>query len=137
MSITKDIIFDNLQNSINDSLIRHKSLLDIMTKLEESEARINRAIAKSVTTCGCIELDAKKQELPKDNNNFNIENLGQCLKTHLKGELCENCREIIGNELGTHMFYLASLCNTLGINLYDVLLKEYDDLNTLGKYNLR
>lgn len=137
MSITKDIIFDDFQNSVNDSLIRHKSLLDIMTKLEESQSRINRAVAKSITNCGCIELDAKKQGIPKCDDNFNIEDLGQCLKTHLKGELCENCREIIETELGTHMFYLASLCNTLNINLYDVLLKEYDDLNILGKYNLR
>ena len=35
------------------------------------------------------------------------------------------------------MFYLASLCNALGLNLYDIYLKEYDKMNTLGKFTLR
>lgn len=133
----KDIIFDDFQNNVDESLIRHRSLLDIMTKLQESESRINRAIAKSVTNCGCISLEAKKQKLPSKDSDLNIENLSQCLETHIKGNLCENCRDIIESEIGTNLFYLTSLCNTLGLNLYDILLKEYDKINTLGKYNLR
>src|SRR3712207_8572531 len=42
--------------------LRHRSLLDIITKLQETEGRINRAIAKSVTNCGCIEIDARSEE---------------------------------------------------------------------------
>lgn len=137
MNLVKDIIFDDFQNNVDASLIRHKSLIDIMTKLQESEARINRAIAKSVTSCGCIEINAKKQKIPEDDSNLSIENLGECLQTHIVGTLCESCRDVIQGEIGTHLFYLTSLCNDLDISLYDVLIKENDSINTLGKYNLR
>ena len=53
----KDIIFDDFQNSVNDSLLRHKSILDLITKYSESCSRVNRAIAKSVTNCGCLTID--------------------------------------------------------------------------------
>lgn len=131
----KDIIFDDFQNNVNESLVRHKSLIDVMTKLQESEARINRAVAKSITRCGCINLNAKKQEIP--NENSDIENLNEVLQTHIKGKLCDNCREVIESEIGTDLFYLTSLCNSLDLSLYDILLKENDKINTLGKYNLR
>lgn len=127
----KDVIFDDFQNAVDESLLRHRSLLDILTKLQETQSRINRAIAKSVTNCGCIEIDAKKQSL-SDTNNISLN-----IDTHLHGELCDRCREIIEREIGNNLFYLTSLCNLLDLNLYDILLKEYDKTTTLGKYNLR
>lgn len=133
----KDIIFDNFQDVVNESLLRHKSILDIITKLQESNARINRSIAKSVTNCGCIKISAEKQQLPYEKENIDINSLENCLKTHLKGKLCNNCREIIASEIGNNLFYLASLCNSLDLNLYDILLKEYDKITTLGKYSFR
>lgn len=131
----KDVIFDDFQNSVSESLLRHKSILDIMTKLQDSHARINRAVAKSVTNCGCLEIDAKKQKLPEECDD--IDNLNSCLKTHLNGHICDNCREVVESEIGNNLFYLTSLCNVLDINLYDVLIKEYDKINTLGKYTFR
>ena len=131
----KDVIFDHFQNGVDESLLRHKSILDILSKLQETEARINRAVVKSVTTCGCIKIDASKQMTPRDDDN--IEALKSCLKSHVKGKLCDNCREVIEREIGNNQFYLASLCNTLDLNLYDIMLKEYDRINTLGKYTLR
>jgi len=131
----KDVIFDDFQNSVNDSLLRHKSVLDIITKLQESEARINRAVIKAVTTCGCIEIEGKKQNLSNIDDDINV--INNCLKTHVCGNLCENCKEIIECEIGNNLFYLTSLCNLLDINLYDVLIKEYDKINTLGKYAFR
>lgn len=130
----KDIIFDNFQNSVNDSLLRHKSILDVTTKFSESNARVNRAVAKAVTNCGCLKVNAEKQPLSE---NSIIDDLSDCLNTHLKGELCENCREVIEGEIGNNLFYLTSLCNNLDINLYDVLLKEFDKINTLGKFSFR
>ena len=130
----KDIIFDDFQNSVNDSLLRHKSILDILTKFSESNARVNRAVAKAVTNCGCLQIDAKKQRLSEESV---IDNLGDCLNTHIKGELGANCREVIEREIGNNLFYLTSLCNNLDINLYDVLLKESDRINTLGKFSFR
>ncbi|MBP1889941.1 hypothetical protein J2Z53_001525 [Clostridium moniliforme] len=131
----KDIIFDDFQNSVNDSLLRHKSILDTLSKYTESNARVNRAIIKAVTNCGCIKIDACKQCLPNDNDS--IDDLTGCFKTHIKGNLCDNCREVIESEMGNNIFYLTSLCNTLGINLYDILLKENDKITTLGKFNFR
>lgn len=133
----KDIIFDNFQSAVSESLLRHKSILDIITKLQESNARINRAIAKSITNCGCIEVCGKKQHIPSEKSTLDIESLKSCLSTHVKGNLCDNCRDIIQNEIGNNLFYLTCLCNTLDINLYDILLKEYDKINTLGKYSFR
>lgn len=131
----KDVIFDDYQNLVQESLLRHKSILDITTKLQDSQARINRALAKSVTNCGCLEIEGKKQQIPSEEDD--IESLKNCLQTHLKGKVCENCREVLEREIGNNLFYLTSLCNVLDLNLYDVLLKEYDRINTLGKYTFR
>lgn len=123
----KDIILDNFQDDVNKLLLRHKSILDILTKYSESNARVNRAVAKSITNCGCIEVYAKKQDI-----NFN-----SSLSNHLKGTLCDNCREIIQTEIGNSLFYLTSLCNCLDLNLYDILLKEENKINILGKFTFR
>ncbi|MGG7178991.1 DUF1573 domain-containing protein [Clostridium paraputrificum] len=130
----KDIIFDEFQNSVNESLLRHKSILDIITKYSESSARVNRAIVKAVTNCGCIQINAKKQDLL---GNDSIDGLSDCLATHIEGEVCNSCREIIEREMGNNLFYLTSLCNDLDINLYDILIKENDKINTLGKFTFR
>lgn len=133
----KDVIFDNFQNSVSESLLRHRSILDIMTKFQESEARINRAVAKSVTSCGCVTIEAIKQQYQIDKDDMDMETLKSCLQTHIKGSLCGNCRDVIEGEIGNNLFYLTSLCNLLDLNLYDILLKEYDKINTLGKFTLR
>lgn len=129
----KDIIFDDFQNSVNDSLLRHKSILDILTKYTESSARVNRSIAKSVTNCGCVKINATKQVMPTES----LDDVSFNLQTHIEGELCDNCREIIEREMGNNLFYLTSLCNDLDINLYDVLIKEHDKIKTLGKFTFR
>lgn len=130
----KDIIFDDFQNSVSESLLRHKSILDILTKYSESNARVNRAVAKAVTNCGCIKINASKQHIPENNS---MDEISSCLNTHVEGKLCDSCREIIEREMGNNLFYLTSLCNDLDINLYDVLLKELDKMNTLGKFTFR
>lgn len=133
----KDIIVDNFQNSVSESLLRHKSILDILSKLQQSDSRVNRAVTKSVTNCGCVEINAKKQKMPIDQDYIDEKTLKECLHSHVKGKLCDNCRDVIESEIGNHLFYLAALCNTLDINIYDILLKEYDKINTLGKFTLR
>jgi hypothetical protein len=133
----KDVIFDDFQNSVNDSLLRHRSVLDIMTKLQESEARINRAVAKTVTNCGCMSVEARRQETHVHKDDIDLESLKHQLQTHVNGKACDNCRDVLEREIGNHMFYLASLCNVLDLNMYDILLKEYDRIDTLGKFSLR
>lgn len=129
-----DMILDDFQNCVNDSLIRHKSILDIITKYSESTSKVNRAIVKSVTNCGCINITAHKQEI--DTSKDSINDFLNCMQTHLNGKLCENCRDVIEKEIGNNIFYLMAICNTLDINLFDVLIKEYNKVNTLGKFNL-
>ena len=131
----KDVIFDNFQNDVDDSLLRHKSILDILTKYSESSARVNRAVAKAVTNCGCIKINADKQSSPQDRDS--LEDFYKSLNSHLNGEPCETCREVIEREMGNNLFYLTSLCNALNISLYDVLIKEDNKINTLGKFNFR
>ncbi|GFZ32883.1 MULTISPECIES: DUF1573 domain-containing protein [Clostridium] len=131
----KDVIFDDFQNAVQESLLRHKSILDILSKFQESNARVNRAVAKAVTNCGCVKISADKQCLPEEDDSIDV--LDKCLKSHLEGELCEGCREIIEREIGNNIFYLTSLCNSLDLNLYDILIKEYDRINTLGKFTFR
>lgn len=118
---------------MDDVLIRHKSILDITTKLNEYTNRINRAVAKSVTSCGCIEVHATRQ-------NYNMDSLNEAkniMKSHIEGELCPNCKEIIEEEIGTCMFYLSALCNVLDIDLSEAIIKEYNNIKTLGIFSLK
>ena len=132
----KDIIFDTFQNDVSTSLIRHKSILDVLTKYTESCSKVNRSVAKAVTNCGCIQISASKQK-PLEENYSDEHDIKKHLDPHITGKLCDNCREVIEKEIGTNLFYLTSLCNQLDINLYDVLLKEYNKNQTLGRFNLR
>lgn len=129
----KDSIFDEFQRSIPQLLIRHKSILDVTTKHQETGARVNRAIAKSVTGCGCLRIDAAKQCSPID---ATLNELPKYMDTHIRGELCESCKEIIEAELGANMFYIAAICSLLDIDFYEVIQKEYEKIKTLGIYNM-
>lgn len=129
----KDLLYDHFQDSVGELLIRHKSILDVLTKLQESQSRVNRAVAKAVTSCGCIKINSKKQNYSEE---VSLQELGNYMSTHLEGSLCSNCRDVIEKELGNNLFYIAALCNVLDINMYDVLLKEYEKMHTLGVYNL-
>ena len=131
----KDVILDELQIKVNESLLRHKSILDILTKFQESNARINRAVVKAVANCGCISISASRQQVPYDGDS--MESLTDCMKTHLEGKMYDGCREVIERELGNNIFYLTALCNLLDISVYDVFIKEYDKMDTLGKYTFR
>ncbi len=138
----KDLIFDEFQNSVDSCLLRHKSILDILSKLQESESKVNRSVIKTVTSCGCVKIKAEKQginyRLNDDNlDKLNLDDLDIPLSSHLEGCVCDNCRKVIERELGNHLFYVTSLCNCLNINLYDVLLSEYKNITTFDKINLR
>lgn len=119
---------------MQELLARNKSILDLITKFQDSNARVNRSIIKAVTQCGCIKINAEKQEIFEDQD---FEEMRKAMETHLEGKLCENCRDRIENEIGSNLFYLASICNTLDLNLYDIIIKEQERVKMLGQYNLR
>ncbi|SHJ89900.1 nucleoside triphosphate pyrophosphohydrolase family protein [Paramaledivibacter caminithermalis] len=129
----KDLLCDKFQNSVDEVLIRHRSILDIITKLQESSAKINRAVIKSVTNCGCIKINASKHKIPE---NIDYNNINKYLDSHLKGELCEVCKEKIIEEMGRNLFYLSALANDFDISLYDIILRESKKIDALGKFNL-
>lgn len=125
---------DNFQKIVDSMLIQHQSILDILSKGQETSARVNRAVVKAVTTCGCLAVDAQKKPIPED---ATLADLKYIFSSHLKGSLCPNCREIVEIELGKQLFYIAALVNTLGLSLNDIIKKEEEKLNTLTVYNLR
>lgn len=133
MSEINNNICDQLQTSVSKLLIKHKSILDVLTKQQESVTRTNRAIIKAVTSCGCIEIHASKQKIGED---ISIENIHDILDNHLNGNLCDQCQDVIVREMGNHMFYLTALCNLLDLNLSEIIVKEEKKINTLGIYNM-
>lgn len=125
---------DQFQYTVGELLVRNKSILDLITKFQDSNGRVNREIVKSVTQCGCVKINAEKQIYP---DGADFDEIHTLMETHLEGNLCENCRDLIEKDIGRNVFYLASICNTLDLNLYDIIIKELDRIKMLGKYNLR
>ena len=123
----------DFQTAVDEYLIRHRSVIDVMTKYQEATARVNRAVAKAVTECGCVEINAVRQQAPAE---INYSELKQHMSSHLSGAPCDHCREVISKELGHSLFYLAALCNLTGVNLHDVMNREYKDIKTLGAFHL-
>lgn len=128
----KDLLCDQFQETVGEYLIRHRSVLDVMAKLQEANARTNRAITKAVTSCGCIKIDAARQQVPAD---ISIQEMKDHMANHINGKLCEHCRDILEAELGNNLFYVAAICNLFDLNLYDILLKEHKKLAALGVFN--
>ncbi len=129
----KDLLVGDFQYTVQELIFRNKSIIDSITKSQDSNARVNRAIVKAVTQCGCIRIDAKKQQMPEDSS---FEEAREAMDTHVIGKLCENCREQIENEMGKNLYYIASICNALDLNLYDIIIKEQERVKMLGQFSL-
>lgn len=129
----KDIVCDEFQNTVSELLLYNRSILDLLAKSQETNARMNRSIIKSVTGCGCLRINARKNKIPSE---APLEELKNILDSHLEGRLCDNCREVVEQEIGQVLFYLAAMCNLLDLNIYDILLKEQKLLRTLGLYKM-
>lgn len=121
------------QAQVDRNLLRHRSVLDIMTKLDEFNARTNRAVVKSVTNCGCISINAQKQNFKA----LSYEDLKNQISSHLSGDICDTCRDVLEEEIGSYIFYLAGLCNSLNLDLSEIIKKELDRTKTLGLFNLK
>jgi hypothetical protein len=124
---------NDFQKTVSLHLIRHRSILDVMTKYQDACSRVNRALAKSVTSCGCLQVTAGKQDLPAD---ASLSEMSEYVKTHLEGHLCPNCAEVIEEEMGKSMFFLAAICTLTGIDLHEIIKNENDRISTLGFYSL-
>ena len=127
---------EQFQNFIDVLVLRNKSILDQMTKLQDASARLNRTLSKSATTCGCIKMNIIKQQLDFAHIT-SPEELKSLLSTHIEGYPCPECNEAIEKEMGRVLFYLAAIANTLGISLSSVLENEKTRTNLLGNYSLK
>ncbi|MDU2065192.1 MAG: DUF1573 domain-containing protein [Sporomusaceae bacterium] len=123
----------DFQSVVDEYLIRHRSVMDVMTKYQETTTRVNRALAKAVTECGCVSIHAQKQQIPADTEFKELKNY---MQTHLSGAPCPACQEILSKEIGHSLFYLAALCNLTGLTLDEVITKECKNVKTLGVFNL-
>lgn len=123
MSNIQDIITDELQYYINEYQSLNVNTLEQMTKLTDYTSKLNYSIIKSCTRCRCIQIDT---------SNHLADNTHGCI-----GKLCPECIEKIEKNMGGCIYYLASLCNTFDLNLYDILIKELNKLTLLGKYHIK
>ena len=123
----------DFQMAVDQYLIRHRSALDVMTKYQESSARVNRAFAKAVTECGCIAVNAQRQRVPSD---IQYSDTRHYMSSHLSGEPCDSCKEVLNKELGHSLFYLAALCNLSGLDLHKVMHDELKNVQALGPFHL-
>ncbi|KAB3532406.1 DUF1573 domain-containing protein [Alkaliphilus serpentinus] len=129
----KNFTIQEYQAQVDDVLVRHRSILDILTKLQESTAKVNRAVAKSATYCGCVKINVEKQAVPEDTSYSQLKNY---MKEHIDGNLCDICREKVEAELSANIFYFTTLCNAFKIDVGELITKHHEQLKTLGKYGL-
>jgi len=128
-----DKLCDSFQKSVDDVLVRHASILDVITKLQDSSSKINRAAVKTITNCGCVKLSTIPNSTPEDANYTELRNF---TLTQTEGKICSVCKEKVEQEIGNNLFYLAALCNHFDLSLNDVLTHEKSSLDTLGKFSL-
>ncbi len=122
---------EEFQQQVSALLLRHRSLLDVMSKYNQSNAAVNRAVTKAVTDCGCIEINAKKQSYSEDLNQSK-----DSTQSHLAGALCEHCYDVLKTEMGRNIFYMTALCNLLDVQLDEVVANESKKCSTLGLFNM-
>lgn len=127
---------DHFQLFANTVLIRNKSILDQSTKLQDACTHLCRDISKSATCCGCITINATKQPY-FTSEAHSLEDLKTLMNTHVSGELCPNCQELVEKEMGRILFYLASIANTFNLSLSEILENEEKRTQLLGNYSLR
>ncbi|MBQ8541528.1 MAG: DUF1573 domain-containing protein [Clostridia bacterium] len=123
----KKTLTQDFQDTVSKFHIWNKSILDIMSKLQSASSKINRAAVKSVTGCGCVEIDGRKSTVSFEKQ----ENSCQ-----MRGDLCDECRANMEREIGEGFYYMVCMCNALNLNLDKIIQKETDRVKTLGKYNL-
>ncbi|MFD0694319.1 DUF1573 domain-containing protein [Paenibacillus sp. GCM10027628] len=121
------------QDQVSELLLRHRSLLDVLSKFQQTNAAANRSVIKSITECGCIGVHAAKQEYHPE---MTLDEAKDVLGTHVTGHLCEHCAEVVSAELGRNLFYMSALSNLLDVDLEKVVENESKKCSTLGLFNM-
>ncbi|ANE46757.1 hypothetical protein SY83_11280 [Paenibacillus swuensis] len=121
------------QDQVSELLLRHRSLLDVLSKCNQANASVHRSVIKSVTECGCIEVHAEKQRYSEQPD---LQEAMGLMQQHIHGKLCDTCKEAVSAELGKNFFYISALCNLLSIDMETVIDEESRKCSTLGLFNL-
>lgn len=133
MKTRNDEVVCLFQDKVSELLLRHRSILDTLSQHAEAAVRVNKAITKTVTNCGCISVNARKQHIPPE---VSLEDWRKHLHSHIEGSLCDSCQERVEEEIGNNLFYLAAICHLLDIQLDDIIKHEYNRLEALGFFHL-
>ena len=104
---------EDFQEKVKSLLVRNSNVLDILTKCQISCGKICRSTVRSATGCGCIQINGEKNQTPLENPGSGI-----------SGTLCQECLGVIQNEIGENLFYIASLCNALGLSMAQIMQHE-------------
>jgi hypothetical protein len=123
-----------LQQVAAQMLLRNKSLLDALTKMQEAGAKTLRSVVKAATRCGCIELSGALQPI---NSNMTFEEIRGKLNFYKDGEICNECKFAVEKEMGAVLFYMASVCNALDLDMNEIIEKEIERNRLLGGYSLK
>ena len=124
---------EEFQTNVALLVARNNNILDILTKYQDSCAKVCRTTIKSATGCGCISISAKKMP-------FDIEKIKTKTPKELSGtidSLCTDCKERLENDIGESLFYIAALCNAMEISMKEIMKKEIKNVEILGKYSLK
>lgn len=124
---------EDFQNKVALLIARNNNLLDILTKYQDSCAKSCRTAIKSATGCGCIKICAEKT--PFDINA--IKNLSPKELSGTEGTLCPDCKDRLESEIGESLFYLAAICNALEMSMKNIMKREINNVEILGKYSLK
>ncbi len=123
---------EDFQKKVSHLIVRNQNILDILTKCQNSCGKICRSTVKTATGCGCLKIVGEKNL-----SVFSDEDFAGKANSGTEGKLCPECKGIIENEIGEMLFYIAGLCNALGLSIKDIMKKEIKNVEVLGKYSLR
>lgn len=124
---------EEFQQKVSSLIVRNSNVLDILTKCQALCGRICRSSIKSATGCGCVKISAEKSlSAYSGGENFSPKEM-----SGVEGRLCTDCKGIVEGEIGEMLFYVASLCNALGLSMSEIMEKEIKNVEALGKYSLR
>ena len=122
-----DLKSEDFQKKVSHLIIRNQNVIDILTKCQSACSKICRSSVKTATGCGCLKINVEKKLSPISSEEL----------TGISGSLCPDCKDIIENEIGEMLFYIAGLCNAMGLSMRDIMKKEIKNIEVLGKYSLR
>lgn len=123
---------EDFQDKVALLIARNNNLLDILTKYQDCCSKTCRTVVKSATGCGCIKISAEKTAI----NLNTVKEMSPKDLSGTSGTICHYCKERIENEIGESLFYIAGLCNALGLSMNEIAKKEIKNVEMLGKYSL-